>query len=280
MTEWFQDNAAITSIPVDDRAAQYGDGLFETIAIRERTPRLWQYHVERLQLGCERLGIATPSAATLRAALEQAVAATRVDTRYATAKLVISTGIGQRGYKRPADHPVIRIGLFASVPRPADDYRDGISVRLCNTRLAIQPQLAGIKTLNRLEQVLARAEWNAAAVAEGLTLDTDGHLICGTMSNVFVGINNQLLTPALTRCGVAGVMRRHVLTELETRGTTVAVRDITQAELANVNEMFLTNSQFGVLPVTSFDDRALAIGAFTTAVMSLVAETGIEEGTR
>ena len=277
MSEWFQGGDAIASIPVDDRAAQYGDGLFETIAIRAGAPRLWQYHVERVQLGCERLGIAVPAAATLRKIIDQAIAATSIDAHYATAKLVISTGTGERGYRRTADEPAIRIGLFAAKPRPAQAYRDGVNVRLCNTRLAIQPQLAGIKTLNRLEQVLARAEWNDAGVAEGLTLDTDGHLICGTMSNVFVGINKQLVTPALTRCGVAGVMRRHVLTELDKHGTTVEVRDITRAELADAGEMFLTNSQFGVLPVTGFDDRTLAIGSFTNDVMSLLAQSGIEE---
>ena len=278
MSEWFEDSVAITSIPVDDRTAQYGDGLFETIAIRAGAPRLWHYHVERLQLGCERLGIAAPAATALREALDTAISATGIDTRYATAKLVVSTGVGERGYRRPANEAAFRIGLFASAPRADAYYRDGVVVRLCNTRLAIQPQLAGLKTLNRLEQVLARAEWNDAAVTDGLTLDTEGNLICGTMSNVFVGINNQLVTPALTHCGVAGVMRRHVLTELETHGTTVAVRPVAQAELRDISEMFLTNSQFGVLPVASFDGRALAIGATTSNVMSLMANSGIEEG--
>ncbi len=280
MSEWFEDGTAVNSIPVDDRAAQYGDGLFETIAIRAGAPRLWQYHVERLQLGCDRLGIAAPAATTLRAALDQAIAATSIDTGYATAKLVVSTGVGERGYARPAIGPTIRTGMYASATRPAADYRSGVAVRLCNTRLASQPQLAGIKTLNRLEQVLARAEWQDAAIAEGLTLDTDGHLICGTMSNVFVGINNQLVTPALTHCGVAGVMRRHVLTEFEQRGVTVAVRNVPQAELADIDEMFLTNSQFGVLPVSRFDGRNLAIGALTTRAMSLAAGSGIEEYAR
>ena len=172
---------------------------------------------------------------------------------------------------------LVRIGVYAATPRPAAAYEHGIHARLCNTRLAIQPQLAGIKSLNRLEQVLARAEWDDAEISEGLTLDTDGRLICGTMSNVFVSINDKLLTPALTRCGVAGVMRRHVLTELEKQGSAVDVRDISLRDMAGIEEMFLTNSQFGVLPVARLDDRELAVGDATARVMKLVAGSGIRE---
>lgn len=277
MKVWFQDDAPVAAIPADDRAALYGDGLFETIAIRRGKPRLWTYHVDRVQLGCERLGIAAPAATDLEASLMSALGAAGLDTRYAIAKLVVTAGTGRRGYKRPATKPAIRIGLDTAAPFPDEFYQHGIRVRLCNTRLAIQPQLAGMKTLNRLEQVLARAEWNEPDVVEGLTLDTDGRLICGTMSNVFARIDNQLVTPALTRCGVAGVMRRHVLTELDRQGTTVAVRDIPQPELGDIEEMFLSNSQFGVLPVAQLDDHALPVGTDTQNVMALLASGGIEE---
>lgn len=279
MKVWFQDGSPIAAIAADDRAAQYGDGLFETIAIRSATPRLWPYHLERLQLGCDRLGIPSPAAPALKSGIDNAIAAADVDTAYATAKLIVSAGSGRRGYQRPASAPVVRIGIDTAEPRPVEDYRRGVRVRLCNTRLAIQPQLAGMKTLNRLEQVLARAEWDEPDIVEGLTLDTDGRLICGTMSNVFALLDNQLVTPALTRCGVAGVMRRHVLTELERDGTAVDVRDIGHEELASIDEMFLTNSQFGILPVACFDNREMAVGNVTRSVIARLAESGIEECT-
>ena len=277
MSRWYVDNAPVLSIPADDRAALYGDGLFETVAIRQGTARLWDYHVERLQLGCERLGIEPPDTAVLTSNLEHAIAAGDVDTNYAVAKLVIATRSGERGYRRADGPPLIRIGMFEATPRPAASYEQGVRVRLCATRLAIQPQLAGIKTLNRLEQVLARAEWRQPDIVEGLTLDTGARLICGTMSNVFVRLDNQLVTPAITRCGVAGVMRRHVLTSLDREGVAVDVRDVSVKELSDAQEIFLTNSQFGVLPVAQLDSRVIRVGKQTRQVMALIAKSGIGE---
>jgi len=277
MSDWYSDSEAIASIPVDDRAAQYGDGLFETIAIRSGAARLWSYHAERLQLGCQRLGIASPDMGALKSALDNAIAAADIDSRHALAKIIVTPGSGSRGYRRPSGQLSIRIGLFAADPQAAVAYQRGVRVRLCATRLAIQPQLAGIKSLNRLEQVLARAEWNQPEIFEGLTLDSDGRLICGTMSNVFAHIQGQLVTPALTRCGVSGVMRRHVLTLLDQNGIAVEARDIATKELRDIEEMFLTNSQFGVLPVAELDTAELPLGKLTRHVMALAANSGIGE---
>ena len=148
---------------------------------------------------------------------------------------------------------------------------------LCHNRLALQPGLAGIKSLNRLEQVLARAEWNDASIMEGLMLDTDGRLICGTMSNVFISTGNMIATPALTRCGVAGVMRRHIIAILDKAGTTCEVRDVGVGELYAAEEVFLTNSQFGVLPVRQIDSTKFAPGTVTRDLMQLAASTGVPE---
>jgi 4-amino-4-deoxychorismate lyase len=152
-----------------------------------------------------------------------------------------------------------------------------VRVRVCATRLAIQPQLAGIKTLNRLEQVLARNEWDDDTVFEGLLLDTAGRLICGTMSNVFLFDGNSLATPAITRCGVSGVMRRHLLATVELAGIDCQVRDIAGDELNHCQGVFLTNSQFGVLPVHRCGSRRWHQDEFSQRLMRLVANSGIAE---
>lgn len=279
MSEWFAQGMPIESIPVDDRAALYGDGLFETVAIRFGRPRLWTLHFDRLRAGCDRLGLTTPQEPALQLELESAIRSSKVDTRYAVAKIIVSAGGERRGYQRSDQvSPSVRIGIFESQPLARAKYRDGVAVRLCRTRLALQPALAGIKSLNRLEQVLARAEWNDSSVAEGLMLDTDDRLICGTMSNVFICRENSIATPAVTRCGVLGVMRQHVLSILSEAGQACEVRDITVDELRSADEVFLTNSQFGVLPVRRLDSTDFAVGEVTRDIMEMVARNGVAEG--
>jgi len=278
MSDWYLHGERVDSMPVDDRGAQYGDGLFETVAIRAGQPRFWDLHLERLTTGCERLGICKPEKPALREDLDGALAASAIDTEWATAKIVVSSGTGPRGYQRPeAALPTVRIGLFDGRRLATEAYRDGVQALVCQTRVALQPLLAGIKSLNRLEQVLARAEWDDAQIAEGLMLDTEGRLICGTMSNVFIVRNNVIATPAITRCGVSGVMRRHVLAQLAREGIPCDVRDIRAAELDTLDEVFLSNSQFGVVPLRQLAARKLDVGSVSRRVMGLVAASGVPE---
>jgi 4-amino-4-deoxychorismate lyase len=262
-----------------DRAAAYGDGLFETIAVRNGKPRFWSMHSERLHTGCERLGLPCPTPAVLLAELEAAIEAAKIGTEYAAAKLTVSAGAAGRGYRRdPNAEPVVRISLHPATTLPAENYQNGISTRLCTTRLGVQPLLAGIKTLNKLEQVIARAEWNDENIFEGLLLDTDGRLICGTMSNVFIVKESVLITPAITRCGVSGILRRHLITLLqEEESIEHEVRDIVADELTSADEVFLTNSQFGVLPVHTCGSLQWAVGPITRHAQNLVARNGVPE---
>ena len=278
MSHWFCNGQVVDSIAIDDRAAHYGDGVFETIAIRDNEPRFWQLHVARLKTGCARLGIDCPNENILREQLDTALAQAPLETDFATAKIVVSAGRGPRGYQRDPDViPALRLGLFAATPLPATSYRNGVAARLCSSRLAIQPQLAGVKSLNRLEQVLARAEWNDSTVFEGLMLDTAGRLICGTMSNMFIVTKSGLHTPAITRCGVSGIMRQHLLGLLQDDGLKCDVRDIRSDELDDIEELFLSNSQFGVLPVHHCGLREWPVGPVTKRIQALAAGNGVAE---
>ena len=278
MNDWFSGGQAVDSIALDDRTAQYGDGLFETVAIRNGKARFWHSHIARLQIGCERLGISPPPSEELSSELENALAQTTVALEFATAKLVLSAGLSPRGYRRRSDmRPIVRVGIFVANRIPGDHYRDGVAVRICSSRLAIQPQLAGIKSMNRLEQVLASSEWDDAGIFEGLMQDTAGRLICGTMSNMFIVAESKLLTPALTRCGVSGVMRRHLLELMQASGIDCDVRDIEYADLENASELFLSNSQFGVLPVRRYGERDMKVGPVSRNVQRLAADNAVPE---
>jgi 4-amino-4-deoxychorismate lyase len=279
MTEWFGDGRPCDTISADDRGFHYGDGLFETLAIRDGEPRLWDYHVERLQGSATRLGLQAPDESRLRSDLLSALDQSRADRARCVAKIVLTAGRGPRGYRRAGRGPATLLTGISDALTPSDScYRHGVALRLCNTRLAVQPQFAGMKTLNRLEQVLARNEWTDDSVFEGLTLDTDDRLICGTMSNVFLISGQTLVTPAITRCGVSGVMRRHVLTLLDEAGLECSVRDVGVEELGSSDGVFLTNSQFGVLPARHCGKHTWQPGATFHRVAAMIRASGIEEG--
>ncbi len=278
MSEWFDAQGKVDVIPIGDRGFQYGDGLFETIAIRGNQPRLWDYHLQRLAKGCERLAIRMPAAAELAEGLTAALHHDASASERRTAKLVITAGTGQRGYGRgPADTPSVFFGVFAATQPGVKAYRDGIETVICKTRLATPSATAGLKTLNRLEQVLARSEFAATDVFEGLTLDDDGNIICGTMSNLFVVHGDKISTPSLQHCGVEGVMRRHIIATLEEQGIQTGIRSITLANMNDSDELFVCNSQFGVLPVRRCLQKRWSVGKVTKNVMALLANSGIDE---
>lgn len=278
MTDWYVNGQMQSSVAIDDRAIQYGDGLFETIAIRNNEPRLWRLHIERLARGCQRLDIAMPAEQDLLNGLRIALIESGIDTHCAVAKIIVTAGTSERGYGRgTADNPGVLIRAYPAAPLPPTSYSHGIEVIICETRLATGSPSSGLKTLNRLEQVLARAEVRGTAAAEGLTMDAMSQLVCGTMSNLFFVVNGQVCTPSLELCGVEGVMRRHIIECMQAQGTTIDVRAINESELDTVAEMFIANSQIGVVPVVRCGEYHWPVGTVSRDVMRIVAASGITE---
>ena len=244
-----------------DRGLLYGDGLFETIRFVGGKAPLWPRHVQRLAQGCERLRLAAPDPALLWCEA-QAVTQGMAD---AVLRIMLTRGVGARGYAMPEAPCVTRI--VAAFPMPAVSaaaYRDGVRLHLCETRLAEQPLLAGIKHLNRLEQVLARAEWNDLAIAEGLLCDSRGNAISATAANLFAVIDGVPVTPRVDRCGVAGVLRAELLDALPQ----AQVRDLPLAECLAASELFLSSSVRGILPVQAAGDTVFAPGPVARAMQS------------
>jgi 4-amino-4-deoxychorismate lyase len=278
MTEWFSNGEVVAQISASDRGFQYGDGLFETVAIRNGEPRLWNYHIDRLARGCERLGINMPAPAELHDGILGALKQSGVPPAYCVVKIVVSAGATLRGYGRQfVDAPSVLFAAFPAVPPPLESYRVGIEIVLCETRLAGNSATAGLKTLNRLEQVLARSEFIDTDLFEGLTMDADDHIICGTMSNVFVVSGDRLSTPSLLSCGVEGAMRRYIIEMLTAQGIDTTIRAIKLDEMDDMDEVFLCNSQFGVMPVRRCVDKSWSVGDVTKSVMATMAEHGISE---
>ncbi len=278
MSHWFHKRERIETLTIDDRALQYGDGLFETIAVRHGEARLFDLHLARLALGCQRLRIAMPDTATLQKDIEHAITHSHELAGYCVAKIIVSSGTSQRGYGRAqAATPTVLIGVFPARPVSVQAYREGVETIRCKTRLASGSPTAGLKTLNRIEQVLGRSECLAAGTFEGLMLDADDRLICGTMSNVFMVANKEIITPALRRCGVEGVMRRFAIDCLHNAGMEVQECDVTFDDCMAADEIFLTNSQFGALPVRDIDGIVRKPGETTKRVLEVLARNGIAE---
>lgn len=239
-----------------DRAFAYGDGVFETCRVRRGHIPLWDYHVQRLTQACSRLGIAFDPAllAQYQAELFAHPALAQVDD--AVFKLVVSRGLPQdaqaRGYRIAGAYSTTYcLSLTPAKPLQSVQYQRGARLRLCGLRLAATSSLAGLKHLNRLEQVLARSEW-ADEYDEGLLLDQQGNLIEATSANIFIRTAGRWLTPDLSTAGVAGVMRQCLLERLlPEMGEGVEIATLNLADLAAAEEVFVCNSVMGIWPVLS-----------------------------
>ncbi|NIC07850.1 aminodeoxychorismate lyase [Billgrantia bachuensis] len=229
-------------IPVDDRGLAYGDGLFETVLVRDGEPLLWPQHMARLARGCRVLGIPMPASDELDGLPALAGPGLQV------LKLVLTRGSGGRGYlPSPSATPRLLWQLSCFKPQ-AQRWEAGVRVRHCHLRLGSQPLLAGIKHLNRLENVLARSEWNDHEVAEGLLCDSQGNLIEATCMNLFWQRQGRLETPRLDGCGVAGTLRAGLMERLSITEVSTGPEVLMEAEA-----VWLGNSLQGLWPVERLD---------------------------
>ena len=233
----------VVGITASNRGLHYGDGLFETMRVHGGALPLWPQHLARLREGAERLGITLPEVAFLEAQITALAAG--VDA--GVLKLLLTRGDGGRGYAPPDDAlPVWQLGLHPLPPAA----RTGLHLQVCQTRLAIQPALAGIKHCNRLEQVLARREVVLAGGDEGLMQDGDGRVVSATAANLLVFREGRWLTPSVQRCGVAGVLRGRLLAQ-----DWVTIAEVSLGDVESSDALALCNAVRGILPVLSLEAR-------------------------
>ena len=256
-------------LSIRDRGLLYGDGVFRTLRAVKGRALHWSLHYRKLHDDCTSLGITCPEEAVLASELGELL----VQHPDGVIKLIVTRGEGARGYAPPVRARPVHIWDVSTLPDYPDEwYSDGIKLHVCQLRLSYQPQLAGIKHLNRLENVLAAAEWSGADIAEGLLLDGAGHVIEGTRSNLFMVRDGALQTPDLSLCGVAGVQRERVLKWAIKHNIPCRVAQFGLEELLTADEVFLVNSVMGLWPVCEVQGRtwqqfpvARQIGAWLNA---------------
>lgn len=232
-----------TGFALNDRGLAYGDGVFETILIHAGEPVWWGEHWRRLLRGAEVLNIPAPDEVIVRNAVAQLLR----DEKRCVLKIILTRGVGGRGYAAPVNQdPRIIISLH---PAPAA-IEDGVTLRWCQTRLATQPLLAGIKHLNRLEQVLARNEWRDENIFDGLMCDLEDNVVCATSANVFAKIDGQWLTPRCDRNGIAGIAREWALKQWPE----AQEAHISRLRIERAEAVFICNAVRGILAVNRLGD--------------------------
>ena len=264
-------NVLINGVETDlvssaDRGLQFGDGLFETIAIEDGLVEYWPEHIQRLQHGASVLGIECPDEQVWLEDVRKCL-----DGRSGrwVIKIMLTRGFSERGYTVPPGLKPNRIVKLSAAPDwPARNSTDGILARRCQQRLSSNATLAGIKHLNRLDNVLARRELRSHQ-HEGIVCDQAGQPVEGTMSNLFCVAEGVLRTPEITDCGIDGVIRQRIIAG--DHGVTCRI-GLNETMLDDADEIFFCNSLIGIWPVRRLDDRDLQPGLVTRRMMTWLTE--------
>jgi 4-amino-4-deoxychorismate lyase len=251
-----------------DRGFAYGDGVFRTIKMVQGLPENWPLHYQKLVADCAVINIVCPSAELLISDLQQLFTPEEV----AVAKIIITRGEGNRGYTPPAITAPMRVVTKSPMPQYDEKrFSEGVNLHVCETRLAAQPLLAGIKSLNRLENVLARMEWHEQTIADGILLDSENNVIECTAANIFARFGDALITPSLTQCGIAGITRQRIIELAHTFSLKIVVENFNCEKLFAADEVIICNSLYGAWQVRIIQEKVIKTGALAANIRAVLA---------
>ena len=253
--QYLKNAQPISEISLLDRAFHYGDGCFSTARVFNNNIELFQRHIFRLQQACHCLSLQ----ADLRY-IEESInyLITRLHILNGTLKIVISRGDGQRGYSLP-DQPADVWVMYYPAVLQEHRYIE-IQGGVAHQRLGLSmPNLVGLKSLNRLEQVMLKHEVDQQQWDEALVLDVTGQIVEGVSSNCFIRINNQWITPELRYNGVHGVMRAEILARMQASNVHCEQRSISENEISQIESLFFCNALSPMKIMTQLDQMPLAV---------------------
>lgn len=250
-----KNGALCSGIDPLDRAFLYGDGLFTSVRVRAGKAALWSRHMQRLQQGAMALALDVDFGQ-----LEADVSKQCALLGDGTLKVILSRGVGARGYLPPLQDADVYLQLF---PQPvADVAQPAIDSGLMTGQLGqAMQQLAGIKTLNRLEQVLLRQELATKGWPEGLVCDNHDMIVEGVYSNCFFRVAGEWWTPPITYSGIRGVMRAELMAQMQASQIPLHIRTLSRDALDQIEALFFCNALTEVVPVATLAGRSLDVGA-------------------
>jgi 4-amino-4-deoxychorismate lyase len=256
----FRNNVPCNAIDPLDRAFLYGDGLFTSVRVTHGTPHLWTRHLQRLQLGADRLKLDVDFSL-----LESDVFQKAKFLQHGVLKIIVSRGVGARGYLPPQQSAVIYLQLFPSMESADVVLKPSIVSDVLTSQLGqVMPQLAGVKTLNRLEQVLLRQELAQSRLSEGLVCDASGLIIEGVYSNCFFHVDGQWWTPPIECSGILGVMRSEIVERMQVQQIPLYLKTLHRDEIDRIEALFFCNALTQIVPVNQLKDRTLDLSAVTS----------------
>jgi branched-chain amino acid aminotransferase len=271
-------------ISVFDRGFLYGDGIFEGIRAYDGRIFRLEAHLARLYRGAKAILLDVPMTP---AALAEKVAESvrRNGLRNAYIRLVISRGCGDLGLDPRNCHTpatvVVIVDKLALYPREV--YESGLEVITCFTRrnlaTALNPE---VKSLNYLNNILAKIEVARAGVHEGLMLNHQGYVAEATGDNVFICRDNQIITPPVHAGILEGITREVVFELAAEMKLPLRQEDMTQYQVYTADECFLTGTAAEIAPVSKVDGRIVGDGhpgPITKRLMERFKEVTLTEGT-
>ncbi|MCW1827632.1 aminodeoxychorismate lyase [Enterobacter asburiae] len=240
------------ALPASDRAIQFGDGCFTTARILDGNICLLEAHIRRLQHGCETLMIPFTHWDTLR----QEMCNLASGKQGGVLKVIITRGSGGRGYSAASCLSPTRILSVSACPAHYSRWREeGVTLTLSPIRLGRNPMLAGIKHLNRLEQVLIRTHLEQTDADEALVLDSEGFITECCAANLLWRQGSEVFTPSLDQAGVNGIMRQFCLEQLARSGFRVVEVSAGEAALQAADEVVICNALMPVVPVRAYGQQ-------------------------
>ena len=250
-----------------DRGLAYGDGVFRTFLVRNGVPHHWELQYQKLSQDCQALGIVCPSEDELLSDIK----ALFNEGTDAVAKIIVTRGESSRGYAVPDGIHANRTVNKSALPTyPLANQTQGVKLHLCELKLGLQAKLAGVKHLNRLENVLARMEWNDSNIADGLLMDSNDNVIECTMSNIFARFGNAFITPSLEECGVAGIARARIIENAAHFNLDVKIEALKLHKLMQADEIIICNSLFGAWQVVDFNNKQWLKQALDTQLREML----------
>lgn len=278
------------SISVLDRGLSYGDGFFETMIWQFGNKKdkhlfgveFWKRHLRRIKTSCKLTKINLPNSKLLARYRKKILFKAHLEgLSEGILKIIVTRGVGGRGYK--FEKKMMSTVIFLVFPKPVIDerfYERGATVRYCKSSLSQNRELFGLKHLNRLDSVMARAEWNEGFF-EGVFLDHKSNLIEGTMTNIFFVKNKTLHTPPIMGSGIDGIMRKVVIEKARLFFDDIKITNVNKKNLEKYDEMFLTNSVIKIMPVKSLGKKKFNISDQTKELIDFFhIENKIEKDNR
>ena len=263
---------------INDRSIHYGDGLFETILCNNSKLYFWPQHFQRLQTSAEKLKIVCPQEQLLLDDIAKLLDKNESGANSEVAcaiKIIVSRGAGERGYQFSKNTAASRIVLLSALEAGHSSLLSNQLLSgelfICQQQVSINENLAGIKHLNRLENVLARNEWNDKAkknIIDGLMQNANQHVIEGTMSNLFAIKDKQLFTPCLNLSGINGVMRGVIIELAGKSNIKTSAINLTLDDLSSMDELFISNSLIAMKVVTKLGDSVYKDQAVTNMIFT------------